>query len=152
MKKVLVLSVAVIVSLVGLYAFTNNAEGAYYTIDGISRISVRPSYYPSSSSDDLRISANTTCLLINREITTSVKISYNIIDRAKYYVVFKDGIRNSIIDASNTSNLGLYTDVIRNSGEGEWHSYYMIAIDSNGMLIDTSNVVYSITQNCGIPF
>lgn len=151
MKKILIASLILVVSFMVLYS-ANYAEGAYYTRDSIERISIRPSYYVPISSEELNISANTTCLLISREITTSVKISYNVIDRAKYYVVFKDGIRNSIIDASNTSSLGLYTDVMRDSKEGEWHSYYMIAIDGSGNLIDTSNVVYSITQNCGIPF
>ena len=41
MKKILVLSIVAIVSLVGLYAFTNNAEGAYYTRDGLKKLNTR---------------------------------------------------------------------------------------------------------------
>ncbi len=155
MKKLLVLSMAIIISSVGLYAFTNNAEGAYYSRDGLTRRLARPTY-SFAPSEEFNISANASCSADDSIITADVKISFTVLDNARFYYLYRNGVLVATVDILRKSinERGSYVDTIyvpSNEGmHGLYFGYHMEAVDVDWNVIDTSNSLRITIPDVGI--
>ena len=146
---------AIIVSSVGLYAFTNNVEGAYYSRDGIKRVDTRTTLsraMPRYSSFNINVDQECSGFGLLRKLLR-VNISYNLVDDAVYYDVYRDGIKISTIEAQyirNPENPVFHDD---HASYGANHRYHMTALNNYKRVIATSNTEWINTPDmCPDPF